>query len=361
MAAIHLLLKHAVDVGASDLHLTVGAPPLYRIHGDLEHVGNRPVVTESEAQGLLYDIMTEQQRQRFEQRHELDFAYDLPSIGRFRANVFLQARGIGAVLRVIPGEIIPLEDLWLPQAVTDFTRFTRGLVLVTGPTGSGKSTTLTSMIDHINRHRKAHIITIEDPLEYIHQNKQSVINQREIGIHSESFSNALRSAFREDPDVILIGELRDLETISLAITAAETGHLVLATVHTGNAAKTIDRIIDVFPTDRQAQVRTQLSESLSGVISQQLLRRIDGRGRVAAVEVLIGVPALRHLIREGKTYQISSIIQTGRREGMQTMDQAIVDLLKQGQIAPEEAHDKCIDRETFQRYLKKFSPEFSCF
>jgi twitching motility protein PilT len=237
--------------------------------------------------------------------------------------------------------------------VSEFTRLGRGLVLVTGPTGNGKSTTLASMIDHINRHRKTHIITIEDPLEFIHTSKKSLINQREVGTHSSSFANALRSAFREDPDVILIGEMRDLETISLAITAAETGHLVFGTLHTSSAAKTIDRIIDVFPTAQQAQVRTQLSESLSGVIAQQLLKRTDGTGRVAAVEILVGVPALAHLIRDGKTYQIPSIIQTGRREGMQTMDQAIVDLLKQGIISPEEAHDKCVDRETFQRYLGK--------
>ncbi|MCP4398734.1 MAG: type IV pilus twitching motility protein PilT [bacterium] len=353
MAAIDLLLKKAVEVGASDLHLAVGALPLYRIHGDLEKFDDRSVVTESEARGLLYEIMTEQQHISFEQRHELDFAYDAQGIGRFRVNVFLQIRGMGAVFRVIPDEIIPLEELNLPRAVKDFTRFSRGLVLVTGPTGNGKSTTLASMIDHINRQRKVHIITIEDPLEFIHQNKTSLINQREVGTHSDSFASALRSAFREDPDVILIGEMRDLETISLAITAAETGHLVLGTLHTGSAAKTIDRVIDVFPTDQQAQVRTQLSESLSGVVSQQLLKRIDESGRVAAVEILVGVPALAHLIREGKTYQISSIIQTGRREGMQTMDQAIVDLLKQGCISPEEAHDRCVDRETFQRYLGK--------
>ena len=353
MPAIDLLLNQAVDAGASDLHLTVGALPLYRIHGDLERFEEHSPVTGPEAQSLLYEIMTESQRARFEQHHELDFAYEAQNIGRFRVNVFLQVRGLGAVFRVIPNEIVPLEDLNLPRAVKEFTRFTRGLVMVTGPTGNGKSTTLASMIDHINCQRKAHIITIEDPLEFIHQNKKSLINQREIGTHSDSFASALRSAFREDPDVILIGEMRDLETISLAITAAETGHLVLGTLHTGSAAKTIDRVIDVFPTDQQAQVRTQLSESLGGVVSQQLLKRIDGSGRVAAVEILVGVPALAHLIREGKTYQISSIIQTGRREGMQTMDQAIVDLLKQGQISPEEAHDKCVDRETFQRYLGK--------
>ncbi|MBD3304970.1 PilT/PilU family type 4a pilus ATPase [candidate division KSB3 bacterium] len=355
MAEIDALLKHAVEVGASDLHITGGAQPMYRLHGDLVKIPEASELSEHGAKQLLYSILTESQITKFEQLADIDFAYQVPDIGRFRVNIFAQTRGIAGVFRVIPQQIVPLEDLHLPRVVSEFTRMTRGLVLVTGPTGSGKSTTLASMIDHINRHRKTHIITIEDPLEFIHTNKQSLINQREIGTHSPAFSDALRSAFREDPDVLLIGEMRDLETIALAITAAETGHLVFATLHTNSAAKTIDRIIDVFPTTQQAQVRTQLSESLSGVIAQQLLKRLDGAGRVAAVEILVGVPALAHLIRDGKTYQISSIIQTGRREGMQTMDQAIVDLLKQGKISPEEAHDKCVDRETFQRYLGKLS------
>ena len=353
MAEIDVLLEKAVEVGASDLHITVGAQPMYRLHGELLKIENTSELTGHDVGRLFYEIMTEQQRAIFDRLNDIDFAYEIREVGRFRVNIFRQNRGIGAVFRVIPQHIIPLEELHLPKAVTEFTRLTRGLVLVTGPTGNGKSTTLASMIDHINRHRKTHIITIEDPLEFIHTNKKSLINQREIGSHSASFASALRAAFREDPDVILIGEMRDLETIALAITAAETGHLVFGTLHTGNAAKTIDRIIDVFPTAQQSQVRTQLSESLSGVIAQQLLKRIHSPGRVAAVEILVGVPALAHLIREGKTYQIPSIIQTGRREGMQTMDQAIVDLLKQGDVSPEEAHDKCVDRETFQRYLGK--------
>ncbi len=302
---------------------------------------------------MLRALLTEAQFAKFNEQRDLDFAYQIPNVGRFRVNVFCQARGIGAVFRIVPQRITPLEELRLPRAVTEFTRLSKGLVLVTGPTGSGKSTTLASMIDYMNRHRKAHIITIEDPLEFLHANKQCIINQREIGAHCATFASALRAAFREDPDVILIGEMRDLETISLAITAAETGHLVFGTLHTGSAAKAVDRIIDVFPPNQQAQVRTQLSESLSGAIAQQLVKRCDGFGRVAAVEILVGVPALAHLIREGKTFQIQSIIQTGRREGMQTMDQAIVDLLKQGEITPEEAHEKCVDRETFQRYLGK--------
>ncbi len=353
MAEIDLLLKKAVEIGASDLHISVGAQPIFRVNGELQKIDEMDELCEDEARRLLCEIMTEQQTEKLDQLNDIDFTYEIQDIGRFRTNIFVQARGIGAVFRIIPHHIVPLEELNLPRAVEEFTRLSRGLVLVTGPTGSGKSTTLASMIDHINRHRKAHIITIEDPLEFIHTNKLSLINQREVGSHSISFASALRSAFREDPDVILIGEMRDLETIALAITAAETGHLVLGTLHTGSAAKTVDRIIDVFPPTQQAQVRIQLSESLRGVIAQQLLKRKDETGRIAAVEILIGVPALAHLIREGKTYQIPSIIQTGRRERMQTMDQAIVDLLKQGVIRSEEAYDKCIDRETFQRYLGK--------
>ncbi len=353
MAEIDALLQKAIEMGASDLHITVGAHVMYRVNGELQKAEETKELAQIEAQRLLYEIMREEQITTFEQINDIDFAYEVPAMGRFRVNIYAQNRGIGAAFRIIPQHIIPLEELHLPQSVIELTRIHRGLVVVTGPTGNGKSTTLSSIIDYINRHRKTHILTIEDPLEFIHHNKQSLINQREIGRHSASFADALRSSFREDPDVILIGEMRDLETIALAITAAETGHLVFGTLHTSSAAKTIDRIIDVFPTNQQAQVRTQLSESLSGVIAQQLLRRADGSGRVATVEILIGVPALAHLIREGKTFQIPSIIQTGRREGMQTMDQAIVDLLKQGTISPEEAYSKCVDRETFQRYLGK--------
>lgn len=353
MTNLDLLLKQTVDAGASDLHIIGGTPPVCRIHGELEKMAGMLPISDDEAREMLCMLMTEAQFAKFSEQHDLDFAYQIPNVGRFRVNVFCQARGIGAAFRIIPQRITPLEELRLPRAVTEFTRLSRGLVLVTGPTGSGKSTTLASMIDYMNRHRKAHIITIEDPLEFLHANNLCVINQREVGAHCATFASALRSAFREDPDVIMIGEMRDLETMSLAITAAETGHLVFATLHTGSAAKAIDRIIDVFPPNQQAQVRTQLSESLSGAIAQQLVKRSDGSGRVAAVEILVGVPALAHLIREGKTFQIPSIIQTGRREGMQTMDQAIVDLLKQGLISPEEAHDNCVDRETFQRYLGK--------
>ncbi|GAK49371.1 twitching motility protein PilT [Candidatus Moduliflexus flocculans] len=353
MTNIDFLLKQAVESGASDLHVIGGMSPVCRIRGELEKMTDILPISDDEAQDMLCALMTEAQLAKFKTQHDLDFAYHIPNVGRFRVNVFCQMHGIGAAFRIIPQHIMPLEDLHLPRAVMEFTRLSRGLVLVTGPTGSGKSTTLASMIDYMNRHRKAHIITIEDPLEFLHANNLCLINQREIGAHCATFASALRAAFREDPDVIMIGEMRDLETISLAITAAETGHLVFGTLHTGSAAKAIDRIIDVFPPAQQSQIRTQLSESLSGSIAQQLLKRSDGSGRVAAVEILVGVPALAHLIREGKTFQIPSIIQTGRREGMQTMDQAIVDLLKQGQITPEEAHENCVDRETFQRYLGK--------
>lgn len=339
-----------VERGASDLHLTVGSCAVVRIHGDLEKVDHYEL-NPDEMKTLLYEILTEKQRQEFEEKKEIDFAYEASGIGRFRTNIFEQLKGMGAVFRLIPSHILSLDDLGLPKTLTRFSRLNRGLVLVTGPTGSGKSTTLAALIDLINRERKVHIITIEDPVEFVHSNKSSLINQRQIGSNTLSFSNALRAALREDPDVILIGEMRDLETISLAITAAETGHLVFGTLHTNNASKTIDRIIDAFPSSQQPQIRTQLSESLQGVISQQLLKRADGKGRVVAVEILVGTPALANLIREGKTYQIPSIIQTGRREGMQTLDQAIIDLLKQGKVTTEEAFDKCVDRETFQKYL----------
>jgi twitching motility protein PilT len=350
MGQINEYLKQMVERGASDLHLTVGSCAVVRIHGDLEKVDHYEL-NPDEMKTLLYEILTEKQRQEFEEKKEIDFAYEASGIGRFRTNIFEQLKGMGAVFRLIPSHILSLDDLGLPKTLTRFSRLNRGLVLVTGPTGSGKSTTLAALIDLINRERKVHIITIEDPVEFVHSNKSSLINQRQIGSNTLSFSNALRAALREDPDVILIGEMRDLETISLAITAAETGHLVFGTLHTNNASKTIDRIIDAFPSSQQPQIRTQLSESLQGVISQQLLKRADGKGRVVAVEILVGTPALANLIREGKTYQIPSIIQTGRREGMQTLDQAIIDLLKQGKVTTEEAFDKCVDRETFQKYL----------
>jgi len=302
---------------------------------------------------LLFEIISDEQREKFLQKKDLDFAYEIPNVARFRANYFYQKRGLGAVFRIIPSKILSVEELNLPETVLKFTRLSRGLVLVTGPTGSGKSTTLAAMIDYININRKEHILTIEDPVEFVHKNKNCLVNQREVLTHTGSFSMALRAALREDPDVILVGEMRDLETIELAITAAETGHLVFGTLHTNSAAKTVDRIIDAFPSDRQAQIRTMLSESLKGVISQQLLKRSDKPGRVASVEILYVNSAVANLIREGKTFQIPSVIQTGKGDGMQLMDQSIMDYLMKKVISPDEAYLKANDKKAFERFLNK--------
>lgn len=351
MAQIDTLLQLALQHGASDLHIRMGSPPLMRVHGSLQPLPDGASDTNSPE--MLLEMLSEEHIHRFEKHHDLDFAYELPDVGRFRVNFLRQRQGIGAVFRVIPSRIPSLESLGLPQTVFELTRLEQGLVLVTGPTGSGKSTTLAAMIDHINQERDRHIVTIEDPLEFIHLNKKSLITQREVGAHTLSFSAALRAVLREDPDIILIGELRDLETIALAITAAETGHLVFGTLHTRTAASTVDRVIDVFPPDQQGQIRTMLAETLRGVIAQQLLVRADGQGRVAAVELLVGTVALANLIREGKTYQIASIMQTGRREGMQTMDQSILELLRAKRITPQEAYRKAIDKETYRQYLER--------
>jgi twitching motility protein PilT len=312
---------------------------------------NFKALSHEETSGLLYEILTEQQQATFEKKKDLDFAYEIPGLARFRGNIFMQYRGIAAVFRIIPSRILTADDLQLPEGIRKLTLLKKGLVLVTGPTGSGKTTTLAAMIDLINTSRREHIITLEDPLEVIHENKQSLLNQRQIGEHSESFAAALRAALREDPDVILVGEMRDLETISLALTAAETGHLVFGTLHTNSASKTIDRIIDAFPKDGQEQVRAMLSESLKGVICQQLLKTADGRGRLAALEILIGNSAVSNLIREGKTFQIPSIIQTARKEGMQLMDQHIMDLFKAQKVTAEEAYRCALDKKMFEQYL----------
>lgn len=346
-ALLHLALKH----DASDLHLRAGLPPLIRMHGRLQPLPGGDS-SDSNAEALL-EILSADQLHLFEKRHDLDFAYELPGVARFRANFLRQRQGIGAVFRVIPSRIPTLGELGLPQTVFDLARLEQGLVLVTGPTGSGKSTTLAAMIDHINQESDKHIVTIEDPLEFVHANKTSLVTQREVGTHTLSFAAALRAVLREDPDIILLGELRDLETIALAITAAETGHLVFGTLHTRTAASTVDRVIDVFPPEQQGQIRTMLAETLKGVVAQQLLLRADGEGRVAAVEILIGTTALANLIRDGKTYQIPSIMQTGRREGMQTMDQAILELLRAKRITPQEAYRKAVDKETYRQYLER--------
>jgi len=350
MAKIDALFRMMKEQGASDLHLSTGNPPIFRLHGEMVRL-NFKSLTHEELREVLFEILDDKQRAHFEATKDLDFAYAVPELARFRGNIFMQHRGIGGVFRIIPNKILTADDLQLPDGVLRMTNFKKGLVLVTGPTGSGKSTTLAAMIDLINSTRKEHILTLEDPLEFIHENKMSLMNQRQIGEHTESFASALRAALREDPDIILVGEMRDLTTISLAMSAAETGHLVFGTLHTNTAAKTIDRIIDVFPTDQQEQVRAMLSESLKGVVCQQLLKTADGKGRTAALEIMIGTPAIANLIREGKTFQIPSIIQTAKKDGMQLMDQHLLDLLKTKRINPEEAYRCSIDKKQFEQYL----------
>jgi twitching motility protein PilT len=336
MAKIDGFFKVMRDQGASDMHLAVGAPPILRICGSLKKA-DYPPLTDDALRPMLYEMLTERQIDTFEKTHDLDFAYAAADIARFRCNLFMKSTGVAGAFRIIPFKVRSLEDIGAPDAFKKLCDFKNGLVVVTGPTGSGKSTTLAALINHINQTGQHHILTLEDPLEFVHEPIQCQISQREIGSHTESFSSALRAALREDPDVVLVGEMRDLETIQLAISAAETGHLVFGTLHTNNAAKTIDRIIDVFPTDRQAQVRTMLAESLRGVIAQQLLRRADGKGRVAVYEVLIATPAVRSLIREQKTFHIASAMSTGRKEGMQTLDQHLLDLAMKRVITPDEA------------------------
>jgi twitching motility protein PilT len=338
MASIDGLLKEMVEQGASDLHITSGAPPFLRLHGGMVSLAQYRELSNQEVQGLIFEVLTEKQKKAFVERWELDFAYQVAGLGRFRTNVFMQRKGLGAVFRQIPEKIKTAEELQLPKAVMDLIDCEKGLVLVTGPTGSGKSTTLAALIHHINQTKDAHIITVEDPIEFVHQNVKSLVNQREVGTHTKSFGNALKSALREDPDILLVGELRDLETIALALTAAETGHLVFGTLHTNSAAKTIDRVIDVFPEGQQQQIRTMLAESLRGVIAQTLFRRADGQGRVAAYEIMRGTKAISNLIREGKIHQLPSAIQTGSKYGMQLFEKSVDDLLKKGKITKEDAH-----------------------
>ena len=333
MPTMQELLRETTEKGASDLHLSAGEPPRVRIDGDLVRT-DHPTLTADAVNALVATIMSPAQQERFTTEHEVDFSCALPDIGRFRVNIFLHSRGPGAVLRVIPTTIPSLESLGMPPILTELCKRERGLVLVTGPTGSGKSTTLAAMVDLVNSTWDGHILTVEDPVEFVHEPKRCLVNQREVGVHTSSFGTALRSALREDPDVILVGEMRDLETIALALTAAETGHLVFATLHTSSAPKTVDRIIDVFPAGQQSQIRTMLSESLEAVVTQHLLKK-KGGGRVAACEILIGVPAVRNLIREGKLHQIPSAMQTGQQVGMQTYDMAVADLAKRGLIARE--------------------------
>ncbi len=352
MSEISKFFNYMLQNKASDLHISAGDKAKIRKYGDLEDIQGCPVLSNDYAETILFPILKDEQRNAFLEKKELDFGYEFSDVSRFRVNYFFQKRGLGAVFRTIPREIPSFEDLNLPKQLLKFSNMSRGLVLVTGPTGSGKSTTLAAIIDYINKNRKDHILTIEDPIEFVHQSKGCLINQREVGTHTSSFASALRAALREDPDVILVGEMRDLETIELAITAAETGHIVFGTLHTSSAAKTVDRIIDAFPSNQQAQIRVMLSESLKGVVSQQLLRRSDKSGRIAALEILFVNTAVANLIREGKTFQIPSIIQTGKAEGMQLMDQVITEYLMQKIISAEEAYLKANDKKSFERFLK---------
>jgi twitching motility protein PilT len=329
------LLLFMVENKGSDLHLSAGEPPMIRIHGDMRKI-DMPPLDKDEVHRMIYDIMNDQQRMAYEENLELDFSFALGEIARFRVNVFRQLRGEAAVFRTIPTKIPTFEELNLPKVFVDIARLEKGLVLVTGPTGSGKSTTLAAIIDFINTEQKGHILTIEDPIEFVHKSKNCLVNQRELGPHTKSFANALRSALREDPDVILVGEMRDLETISLALTAAETGHLVFGTLHTSSAPKTVDRVIDVFPPAQQAQVRAMFAESIQAVISQALFKRKDGKGRIAAFEIMLGTPAIRNLIREAKIAQIPSIMQTSRQIGMQTMEVAVQELVAKNLVTREE-------------------------
>jgi twitching motility protein PilT len=326
------LLAFSVKNKASDLHLSAGLPPMIRVHGDVRRI-NLPPLDHKDVHAMIYDIMNDGQRKTYEEMLEIDFSFAIPGLARFRVNAYNQERGAAAVLRTIPSKILSLEELHCPRIFADLALKPRGLVLVTGPTGSGKSTTLAAMVNHVNETEYAHILTIEDPIEFVHESKKCLINQREVGPHTLSFNNALRSALREDPDVVLVGELRDLETIRLALSAAETGHLVFGTLHTSSAAKTIDRIIDVFPGDEKEMVRAMLSESLQAVISQTLLKTKDGSGRVAAHEIMVGTPAIRNLIREAKIAQMYSAIQTGSNMGMQTLDSCLADLVKRNVIS----------------------------
>lgn len=352
MAKIDAFFKYMMEEGASDLHLSTGVKPLLRKHGDLVEVPFKyDVLTNEMMVELLKEICTKDQWEEYLEKKDLDFAYEIPGQARFRANLLAQNRGLAAVFRIIPATILSAEQLGLPEAVMKFANYNRGLVLITGATGSGKSTTMAAIIDFINKTRSDHILTVEDPVEFVHQPKKALINHREVGEHTASFARALKAALREDPDVILVGEMRDLETIELAITAAETGHLVFGTLHTNSAAKTIDRIIDVFPEGRQAQIRAMLSESLRGVVCQQLLKRTDKPGRVAALEIMFVNSAIGNLIREGKTYQIPSSILTGRGDGMQLMDQHLERLINEEIISPDEAYTKCFDKKKFAQYL----------
>ena len=358
MAQIDAFFKLMNDQGASDLHLISGQQPVLRIQGDLERVKYK-LLDNDELKGMLYEIAPEEKVKVFEETGDVDFAYEIPDLARYRANFFEQEFGVGAVFREIPSSVLTCEQLGLPPVVRRLATLPRGLVLVTGPTGSGKSTTLAAIIDEANRTRKDHILTVEDPIEFIHKSEKAIVNQREVGRHTRSFAAALRGALREDPDIILVGEMRDLETISLAIEASATGHLVLATLHTTSAAKTVDRVIEVFPVSQQEQIRNTLADGLRAVVAQSLLKRIDKKARVAALEIMIANPAVRNLIREGKTFQIPSMIQTGKKYGMQSLDDAIMEHLTKKRISPDDAYNKANDKAKFRPFMKNPPVDFT--
>ncbi len=358
MAKIDAFFQLMHEQGASDLHLVSGQQPALRIRGDMERVKYN-VLDDDELKAMLYEIAPEHKVKHFEETGDVDFAYEIPGVARYRANFFQQKYGVAAVFREIPTVIQTTQQLGLPPVISKLASLPRGLVLVTGPTGSGKSTTLAAIIDEANRTRKDHIITIEDPIEFVHQSRNCIVNHREVGVHTKTFSAALRGALREDPDIILVGELRDLETIALAVEAASTGHLVFGTLHTTSAAKTVDRIIEVFPSGEQAQIRSTLADGIRAVISQTLFRRIDKRGRCAALEILVANSAVRNLIRESKTFQIPSMIQTGKKYGMQLLDDAIMELLNRGMISPDDAYLKCNDKQRFRGLLKSPPADFT--
>jgi len=358
MAQIDAFFKLMNEQGASDLHLVTGQQPIIRINGELTRIKYK-ILENDPLKEMLYEIAPEDKVKLFEETGDIDFAYEIPGLARYRANFFDQKYGIAAVFREIPSEILTCEQLGLPPVIRKLASLPRGLVLVTGPTGSGKSTTLAAIIDEANRTRKDHILTVEDPIEFVHKSKEAVVNHREVGLHTRSFAAALRGALREDPDIILVGEMRDLETISLAIEAASTGHLVFGTLHTSSAAKTVDRVIEVFPANQQEQIRNTLSDGLRAVVAQNLFKRADGKGRVAALEIMIAIPAVRNLIREAKTFQIPSAMQTGKKYGMQTLDDAIMDHLMAKRISADDAYAKCNNKETFKPYLKNPPTDFT--
>ncbi|MDD2389045.1 MAG: type IV pilus twitching motility protein PilT [Desulfobacterales bacterium] len=358
MAKIDAFFKLMNEQGASDLHLVSGQPPALRLRGDIERVKYK-VLDDDELRGMLYEITPEDKVKVFEETGDVDFGYEIPGLARYRANFFMQKNGIAAVFREIPGIILTAAQLGLPPVIPKLAMLPRGLVLVTGPTGSGKSTTLAAIIDEANAKRKDHIITVEDPIEFVHQSQGCMVNHREVGLHTKTFSAALRGALREDPDIILVGEMRDLETISLAIEAASTGHLVFGTLHTSSAAKTVDRIIEVFPSGEQAQIRSTLSDGLRAVIAQVLFKRIDKKGRCAALEIMIATPGIRNLIRESKTHQINSMIQTGKKYGMQLLDDSIMELYNKGWISADESYVKANDKSRFRPLLKNPPTDFT--